>query len=112
MIRRAQGSTRPVKLTITTGDTPLDLTSATVKMYMRPILYDNCISDQIIVNGASVTVENQTTDPGKITWEPTADDFSAVGAYALQPWITFPDGTEDGPEPIRVEVFDSLVPES
>lgn len=109
MIRRAQGSTRPVKLTITTGDTPLDLTSATVKMYMRPILYDNCISDQIIVNGASVTVENQTTDPGKITWDPA---FDAVGTYALQPWITFPDGTEDGPEPIRVEVFDSLVPES
>lgn len=112
MIRRAQGSTRPVKLTITTGDTPLDLTSATVKMYMRPILYDNCISDQLIVNGASVTVENQTTDPGKITWDPATDTFDAVGAYALQPWITFPDGTEDGPEPIRVEVFDSLVPES
>lgn len=111
-IRRAQGSTRPVKLTITTGDEPLDLTSATVKIYMRPILRDDTISDQMVVNGAATTLANQTTNPGEVTWEPTTDDFANVGSYALQPWITFPDDTEDGPEPIRLEVFDSLVPES
>ena len=57
----------------------------------------------VIVNRTSVTVEDQTIS-GQDYMGPTADDFMPLGTYALQPpWITFPDGTEDGPEPIRVK---------
>lgn len=123
IVRRARGSTRPITLTILIGDDKQDLTGATVTIYVldtqyyRGTDYDAPYTNvsnyagpgTLKVDGASATVAaNQTTNKGEVTWTPTSTHTDTPGMYWLQPWVVFADSSEDAPEPIRFEVYDSL----
>lgn len=124
MIHRARGSTRPVTFTILIGDTAQDLTGCTVTVYLLDAQYwkgrdydtpgsrfnyRTVPTGSLKVDGASCTIAaDQSADTGEATWTPGATDLDTAGMYWFQPWVVFSDASEDGPEPILFEVYESL----
>lgn len=69
------------------GDTPLDLTGASVRFLMRSYR-----GTEVLVAGP-MTLDDQTTDPGWVRRPWAAGDLATAGTYRAEVEVTWGDGT-------------------
>jgi len=93
----ATGWTDTLTFTLKADGTAVDLTGLTPTI----VLHDP--SGALVQTTGTVTVLNQTTNTGQVTYDPVANDFSLAGKYAVR-WkvvdgagavVYFPNGAAD-----------------
>ena len=95
------GQTHPAwALTLTNGVSPIDLTNATITARL-------CLEGGSSANGEGVAVV--TNSPlGQFTYASSADDFPAVGVYAIQFKAVYEDGSFLYTDPFTINVVAPL----
>lgn len=87
-LKLVQNDTRPIlKFVITQNGLPVDLTGATVKIYLI-----NSDTSAVKINGSSCTIIDAVN--GVCRYSLTSTDTNTVGNYSGEVEITFSDGTK------------------
>jgi hypothetical protein len=93
---------RPIiSLTLTRDGQPVDVTTATVKLYVR--LYNNGAR---IVDGAEMSKDVAAS--GQVSYAFTALQTAAVGTYNGQAEITYEDSSVERTEPFTIKIEPSI----
>jgi hypothetical protein len=85
-IKIVQNDTKPyLEFEITQDGTPVDLTGATVKFYMK-----DAVSGSIKINGATCSITDAVNGKCRYVWQ--SGDTNTIGTYLGEVGVTFPDG--------------------
>ena len=98
-----QNDTKPdLEFNITKDGVPIDLTSSTVKFYMK-----NSDTGAVKINGVACTITDYLKGLCKYTWQ--TGDLDTAGNYSGEVEITFGDGSkETGYKTINLTVRDDI----
>ena len=82
MIETKKGSRARWRFRIVENDAPKDLTGYTATMRMRSE------TGALKINDATLTLADQGTNPGELTYVPTAGDVDTAGEFRLEIWVS------------------------
>ena len=86
-IKIVQNDTKPIlEFTITQEGSPVDLTGATVKFYMK-----NNDTGSVKINGAACSISDAVNGKCRYVWQ--SGDTNTVGTYLAEVEVTFPDSS-------------------